>query len=101
VLVALVVLAAGVALYRSLSGHAPLGKEIRFFCVATGRIYWVDRQEIDSLPVRNPETGELSLLPCIEGEDGLSIDPHYRGLVEELGEMNRYVNVATLAVSTR
>ena len=67
-------------------------------CVATGRTYTIDRDDINTLPVKNPDTGERSLVPCVKREGRLYADAHYRGLLQAFGEVNQHVDEDTMVV---
>jgi hypothetical protein len=66
--------------------------------VATGATFEIDRKDVNVLPMPNPDTGEMTLVPCVRREDGLYVDSHYRTLIEDFGDVNQYVDGATLAV---
>jgi len=75
--------------------------KVRFVCVATGKTFWLERGAEKILPRKNPQTGQQTLLPCHEGEDGrLYVSSRCRSLVKELAKesVNQYVDPETLLV---
>ena len=72
----------------------------QFVCVATGETFWLERKP-RKLPVGNPDTGEQTLVPCHENEDGtISVSSRARSAVRQLDEagVNQYVDSKTLVV---
>jgi|GEM_PF-2784800 len=72
----------------------------QFICVSTGKIYWLKRKA-RTFPVENPDTGQLTLIPCYESEDGVLKVAHRRGYVlDQLDKegLNQYVDTETLVV---
>ena len=69
-------------------------------CVATGRQFEIDRDRIGTVPAKNPDTGERTLLPCEAKENGqIVLVARYRSLLEQLKEKNEHVDPATLVVN--
>ena len=96
----LALVAVGFLVYSSMGGDSPLPNEIKLVCVNTGRTYLIDRDEINTIPMTNPDTHEATLLPCVERDGRWYVDDHYRSVLEELKEVNHYVEPDTLAVRT-
>jgi hypothetical protein len=76
----------------------PLPNSVEFVCAQTGQRFSIDRTKVDQIPLKNPKTGEMTLLPCYEENGVTLISPRYRGALEDLGDKNRSVDVQTLAV---
>ena len=80
-------------------GPSRSGK-VQFVCVATGEIFWLERKP-RTLPVENPETGQKTLVPCYENEDGgISVSRRNYGLIGQLDKdgVNQCVDPKTLIV---
>ncbi len=89
---------AGVLAYRNLN-QRPISRKVNFVCVATGRMFSLDRKDVVTLPAQNPKTGEATLLPCVKDADGVvRVSGRYAGALQELGAKNRYVDAETLVV---
>ncbi len=97
--VVVLLVAAGLAYYR-LRDSGPLPNSIKMVCVATGKIFDVARDKIDGVPMKNPKTGEDTLVPCYQRDGAWYVDPHYKKQLLDLGEKNRHVDTKTLAVQT-
>jgi len=81
-------------------GGPSLSSKTEFVCVATGKTFWLPRQP-RIFPFPNPDTGEKTLLPCSEDEDGeVHISNQCRELVQELHQagVNKYIDPQTLRV---
>lgn len=100
-LMGLLVIGGGFVVFRFFNPPGRLPDEINFICVETGKTYWIDRYKLVQVPAPNPETGELTLLPCTERDGQLYLDPHYAPSLERFGERNKYVDPETLAIRTR
>jgi hypothetical protein len=100
IFIVVVLAVAAILFYRTLAPGPELESDINFVCVATGRTYTVDREQINTFPVENPDTHEMTLLPCVQRDGRLYLDSHYREVLEDLGEVNRYVDEYTLAVKS-
>jgi len=93
-----VLLAAAVTLFMQLRGSRRLSNTVSFACVATGKIYDIDRSQIKAVPLANPKTGERTLLPCVKEDGVYYISTRYRDSLLRLGEKNSHVDPETLAV---
>lgn len=74
--------------------------KIQFVCVATGETFWLERKP-RAFPAENPDTGQKTLLPCSEGEDGtISVSRRLRSEIERLEKdgVNKYIDPKTLTV---
>lgn len=74
---------------------------VRYVCVETGKTYWLERGEARVLPGKNPDTGEKTLLPCFEADDGtVRVRPACRQLIQQLNEQgkNKFVDGESLAI---
>ncbi|MBN1513008.1 MAG: hypothetical protein JXB13_13415 [Phycisphaerae bacterium] len=92
---------AGLLAWRALGpAESPIGDTISFVCVATGKTYNIDRDEVESIPLKNPDNGKATLLPCVRRDGKLIVDPHYRGALKDLAEVNQYVDTNTLEVKS-
>lgn len=101
-IVAVLLLVAIVLLAFQGGGAPSRSGEVQFVCVATGEIFWLDRQP-RIFPFENPDTGEKTMLPCHEGEDGnIYVSSRCRKLVKEFEQnaVNKYVDPETLQVRT-
>jgi hypothetical protein len=100
ILAGALLVAAVVILLVQLRGEGPLPDEVTYVCVATGRTYNLDRDEVKWIPHENPDTGEETLLPGLKKEDGMYLDPYYRAALKRLGDANKCVDPETLKVRT-
>jgi hypothetical protein len=94
---AILVLAALFVGYR-LAPAGPVSSYVTLVCVASGETFRISRKELVYIPMRNPRTGEATLLPCHQRNGVLYINQRYGPALEELGARNRYVDTETLAV---
>ncbi len=99
--VALLVLSGGLLVYFNRS-PSPLADSIEFVCVATGKTYRIDREDLPGMfPAENPDTGERTLLP-VKTEDGKRIAiPRYAHEAlrdPELAKVNKYVDPQTFEI---
>jgi hypothetical protein len=99
IFIVIVLVVAGVFYYRSWAGGPVVNPDINFVCVATGRTFSIDRDKINSVPLKNPETGQATLVPCVKRDGKLYMDAHYRSVLADLKEVNRYVDEKTLEVT--
>jgi hypothetical protein len=97
--VVLFVAAGGLLMYFWRSD--PIAPSVNFVCVATGKTFAIDRTRIEEVPMRNPQTGEKTLLPCYLDEGVLRVSPRYRDSLTALAEKNLYVDPKTLAVRSK
>ena len=98
--VVLVIVAIAIFSLAGGGGTPPRSGEVRFVCVATGETFWLDRKP-RTIPVENPDTGQMTLVPCHENEDGtLSVSNRVRSVVEQLEKdgINKYINPQSLTV---
>lgn len=92
---------AGLLAWRALApADSPIGDTISFVCVATGKTYNINRDDVGSIPLKNPDTGQVTLLPCARREGKLFVDSHYRSALKGLAEVNQYVDTNTLEVKS-
>ena len=101
VAVALLIIAAVLAITRTEKNKIKgvLADRVELICVATGEVFAFKRKDLAMLPAENPKTGEQTLVPCYRDQQGhLRVDSHYVPLLEDLGDLNRYVDVRTLEV---
>jgi hypothetical protein len=87
------------AIYR-LTPTAPVSPTVDLVCVATGETFNIARKKLICIPMRNPRTGEATLLPCHQRNGVLYINRRYGPTLADLGARNRYVDPETLAVRT-
>lgn len=76
----------------------PLKDTVEFVDVQNGQTFSIERTKIDQIPLKNPKTGELTLVPCYHENGATFVSHRYRGEVEELGNKNKCVDTETLAV---
>ncbi len=96
--VIILIVAVGCAAWQ-FTRPGPVSHRVRLVCADTGKTYTMSRKELIAVPMRNPDTGEFTLLPCHEDESGrLVVNTRYRGALDQLGEKNRYVDRESLAV---
>jgi len=95
---AVVLLAAAVAAFLIVNRKpSPVSGDLTFVCVATGKVYQIGRSKKALIvPLENPDTHELTLLPCAKDAGGYYISGRYRGMLKEFGDKNRYVDTETL-----
>lgn len=96
--------AGGVYWYTSGRGFSPPG-QVPFVCVSTGKIFTFDREKMPHVfPAANPESGEMTLVPCyVDEEDGKThVSGRMRGIIIELtkNKLNQHVDPDTLIVTT-
>jgi hypothetical protein len=99
VAVVFLIAAAGIA-YYNLRGSSVLPNSVKFVCVATGKFFDIASDKIETVPLKNPKTGEATLMPCSQHDGTWRVSPRYRKELQALGEKNRYVDTKTLAVQT-
>ena len=95
----LVFLVAGFFAYRGLSSGAPeQANQMRLYCVETGKVVSLPRDDVISIPWKNPATGKRTLFPFEEKEDGIYIPSRYRVTLEldDYKELNQHVDMETL-----
>lgn len=81
----------------------PRSDKVQFICTETGKIYWLPR-EPRIPPVVNPDTQNLTLVPCYEKEDGkLAVSGRMIDVLRELTDksQNNYVDLETLEVRVK
>ena len=67
-------------------------------CVETGKAYRVSRNSLQgAAPWKNPDTGNKTLLPVITENGKQRIDDHYRPILEQMEDVNKTFDPATLA----
>lgn len=98
VLAGVVVVSAVACLAVRLAPAVPVSNYVTLVCVATGETFKMSRKELVCIPMRNPQTGEATLLPCHHRNGVLYINQRYGPALGELGARNRYVDPETLAV---
>lgn len=84
---------------RQLTRPSVVSDSIQLICVTTGERFTMSRQAVTQVPMLHPKTNEPTLLPIsanVKGE--FVVHDHYRGLVEEFGEKNKFVDPQTLVV---
>ena len=97
-LAAALFLTSTVLLSRQLSSAGPLDRNINFVCVATGETFSLARSEVVRIPEINPRTGEATLVPCSAENSVLTVNAHYRPIIEDLAERNQHVDAQSLVV---
>jgi len=95
--VAILAVAAGFATYQ-LTRPGPVSDKIELVCVATGKVYRMSREEVTIIPMKNPDSGEYTLLPCHEQEGVRYVNSRYQSALEQLVDRNRWVDPETLTV---
>lgn len=91
-------LAAGLTWMNWPRAHA-LPNRFQCVCVATGKVYALERGALTFLPAKNPETGEATLLPVVEQDGALYVVDRARPTLQGLGALNRFVDPKTLRVN--
>ena len=73
-----------------------------FVCVETGEIFDLAIKDVAMIPAKNRNTGRWTLIPCVTDESGrMVVGSHYRRVIlNELKELNNYVDESTLEVRT-
>jgi hypothetical protein len=99
--VVVVLLAAAIVFLSFRGGGKPSrSAKSQFVCVATGETFWLKRKPRIP-PVENPDTGQRTLVPCHENEDGTtSVSSRVRSVVTQLDRegVNKYVDPETLTI---
>ncbi len=97
-----VLLVAAFAIYFLAGSRAPSRSgTVQFVCVATGETFWLERGKSKILPLENPKSGERTLVPCHQSDDGkLYVSGRCRSLIRRLKEegIDHYVDPETLLV---
>ena len=97
-LVAGLLLAAGVIYFVRSGGKPARDEPALFVCVATGETYKMERGKTYIPPVKNPDTGEETLLPGTRRDGQVYVASRWRNLLAGLGSANRCVDPQTLLV---
>jgi hypothetical protein len=101
-ILAIVLLAAAVGIgVKFWPSGAPLPNSVSFVCVATGQRFSIARDKIPSLlPAKNPRTGAMTLLPVLEQDGKVIVNPRHASCLRdpELAKVNKYVDLQTLEV---
>lgn len=98
--VVLLAIAAGVFFIQTRDPNARSDR-VQFVCVETGKTYWFKRGEHSMvLPLKNPDTGQETLVPCSKDGDQLIVSNRCRSLVKELTKqkLNKVVDSDSLVV---
>ena len=102
VIAGVILLAAGFLFFRNLGSNDPargLPNQIACVCVATGDIFYINREDLSEVPAENPKTKERTLVPVMKDEDGsFRVSSHRAVIVKDLGEKNKFVDLDTLKV---
>jgi hypothetical protein len=85
---------------QRLKSSGPISNSVLLVCVSTGETFNITRKELVYIPMKNPRTGEATLLPCHKRNGVLYINQRYGPVLGDLGARNRYVDPETLAVRT-
>jgi hypothetical protein len=98
--IGVVILALAVGLtWSNWPRESALPNRIRCVCVATGKVFSMDRQSLSFMPAKNPDTGEQTLLPVTERDGELFVVDRARPVIDQLGEVNKVVDPKTLRVN--
>ena len=62
----------------------PLPNSVNFVCAQTGQKFSIDRTKIDQVPLKNPKTGEMTLVPCYVENGVTYVSPRYRGALDDV-----------------
>lgn len=93
--------AAGYFAYAYFLRPGPLANSLQFVCAASGERFWFSREQAFEIPMLNPRTKEPTLVPVLVDESGaLYVPERYRGVLEELGEKNKFVDMESLRLKT-
>lgn len=100
--VAILLAAGAVAAYNlALFKKRPYTEAIQYVCVKSGKFYSIARDgRTHVLPRVNPDTGEATLVPVYEEDGQWLVSKRQRGLIQDLGELNQYVDAKSLAVKS-
>jgi len=85
---------------RSLSGpDLPVANSVKMVCVSSGKVFHLDREDINMYPMQNPKTGEYTLMPVEERNGRDYVPQRYKETVTSvLKDVNKYVDPSTLAL---
>jgi hypothetical protein len=97
-LIGALLLAAGVMYFVRSGGKPARDEPLLFVCVATGETYTMDRGPTYIPPLKNPDTGEETLLPGTRRDGEVYVTSRWRELLARLGAANRCVDPQTLLV---
>lgn len=97
---ALVIILVAATLLLAQRGYSPVADEIHCICVETGREYFLSTSKIRGFPAPNPKTERRTLLPCERRGDRLFLLQRFAGVLEALGEKNKYVDPESLAIQS-
>ena len=99
-IIVVALLAAAVLAWKNLQTTNAIPSTANFVCVVTGKTYTIDKKDLISIPAKNPDTGEATLLPLkLDSVGGKQeVDPHYREFLDQLQKVNKYVDPSTLEV---
>ncbi len=98
ILAAVLLVLGGVWLWYSSRDANALPSRLTLVCVATGKTFTLDRSKVSMLPVRNPETGEYTLLICHKRDGRWFVSERARQTLETLAAVNRWVDPQSLEV---
>ena len=103
IILAVVLLAVAVGVYLSFGRQkSALPTSIKFVCVATGKTFGFSPTNVPNVyPAKNPDTGQMTLLPVSEQDGKLFASPRYaRDALRdpELAKVNKYVDPTTFEV---
>jgi hypothetical protein len=80
----LLLLIAGALILNQAIKPGPLKNSIMFRCVETQEVFSLNRSSINRIPAQNPETGEFTLLPIYQDENGdWQYSPRYADLIPD------------------
>jgi len=98
----MIVILAGLYLIWRRYDESVLSDRVSLVCVESGDIFVLARAEIRTLPARNPDTGESTLVPCVVDREGtLRVDDAFKHALQEMGERNQYVDRESLQVRSK
>jgi hypothetical protein len=98
ILIAAIVLIVGYMMW-STSGESAIPDKARFVCVASGEEFRIGPEEMPTmLPMRHPQTGEATLLPCFEKDGRLYVSRRCGRMLKDLRDVNKFVDPETLEI---
>lgn len=102
ILAVVLLVVAGVVYFSVGRSQSALPGSIKFVCVATGKVFSFSPSNMPSIfPAKNPDTGQMTLLPATEKDGKLYASSRYArdSLREpELAKVNKYVDPSTYEV---
>lgn len=89
---------------RSLFGgpNLPVADSVRMVCVQSGKVFTIDREDINMFPMTNPKTGNRTLVPITDRNGHEYVPKRFAELItDQLKDVNEYIDPKTLEVKEK